>query len=245
MKSVVVLQRHVDAETLDHLAPDDPAAQRSRRDLQRVHRAMGTRRVVLPALRDAVAAATGTPRVLELGAGDGTLLLAAARAGAPWPRAVELTLLDRQPLLSPTSVAGYAQAGWSARAQVVDVADWVHDAAADALPRWTLIVATLFLHHFDEVALRALLAAVARRCDRFLACEPRRSPVALAGSHLIGALGANAVTRHDAVLSVRAGFAGRELSALWPDAERPRWRLDERAAPPFSHCLHATRDGAA
>ena len=32
----------------------------------------------------------------------------------------------------------------------------------------------------------------------------------------VGAIGANAVTRHDAPASVRAGFHGAELSRLWP-----------------------------
>jgi hypothetical protein len=45
------------------------------------------------------------------------------------------------------------------------------------------------------------------------------------------------VTRHDAVVSVRAGFSGRELSQLWPRA--PGWRLDERPQAPFSHLFTA------
>jgi hypothetical protein len=47
------------------------------------------------------------------------------------------------------------------------------------------------------------------------------------------------VTRHDAVLSVRAGFAGRELSALWPSADG--WKLEERRAGLFSHLFVAHR----
>ena len=51
---------------------------------------------------------------------------------------------------------------------------------------------------------------------RCAACEPRRSRFALGASHLIFFLGANAVTRNDGVLSVRAGFIGNELGAAWP-----------------------------
>jgi hypothetical protein len=47
------------------------------------------------------------------------------------------------------------------------------------------------------------------------------------------------VTRHDAVISVRAGFAGRELSALWPD--RDRWLVIEGPAGRFSHRFVAQR----
>jgi hypothetical protein len=49
-------------------------------------------------------------------------------------------------------------------------------------------------------------------------------------------LGCNAVTRHDAVVSVRAGFAGKELSAAWPPGA---WQLEERVAWPFTHLFVA------
>jgi len=47
------------------------------------------------------------------------------------------------------------------------------------------------------------------------------------------------VTRHDAVASVRAGFRGTELSALWPDAKDHAWILRERGVFPFTHALVA------
>lgn len=232
-------------ELLDGLDPADPAAQHSRRDLQRVHRVMGTRGTVLRALRAMpIARARILPlRVLELGAGDGSLMLGVARAlSARWP-AVSLTLIDRQPLLSQATVDDYAALGWSVRTQVADVNDW---ASGDALaylprtvPRWDLIVANLFLHHFQTAQLRALMAAIATRSENFFACEPRRALLAWAGSHLVGALGANQVTREDAVLSVHAGFNGEELSALWPRAVTG-WTLAEYRAGLFSHCLRAS-----
>ena len=110
------LPRRVEAETLDGLAVDDPAAQRSRRDLRRIHRAMGTQAIVTTALRHLLGARPeGAPlRVLELGAGDGQLMLGVGRSlansAAPSPR-VELTLLDRQRLVSPATIAGYAEIG--------------------------------------------------------------------------------------------------------------------------------------
>jgi len=178
--------------------------------------------------------------VLELGAGDGTLLLgvAAGLAGA-WPP-VALTLLDRQRVAERATLDRYAALGWSARVEVVDVLDWA--AAREDAPRWDLIVANLFIHHFEGRQLAALLAAIAARTDRFLACEPRRARLALGASHLIGALGANAVTREDAVLSVRAGFRDAELTRLWPGAPED-WTLEEYPAALFSHCLRATRRG--
>jgi hypothetical protein len=56
---------------------------------------------------------------------------------------------------------------------------------------------------------------------------------------MLGLIGANAVTRHDAAVSVRAGFQGGELSALWP--ADPRWRLRECRAGLFSHLFLAQR----
>ena len=81
----------------------------------------------------------------------------------------------------------------------------------------------------------------ARRADALVACEPRRSRFALAASHLVAFLGANAVTRRDAVLSVRAGFVADELGRAWPDAG---WQLDEYEDGPFTHCFCARRDAA-
>ena len=213
--------------------------------------------------------------MLELGAGDGSLLLGVARSlradrpreaqsgphaeaarpiGAdaqrvaevqPRQPAVRLTLLDRQRLLTPESIADYAALDWQAEAQTADVLAWAAGSPGVALlprdaPRWDLIVANLFLHHFEGPALARLLVAIAERSDRVLICEPRRSRLALAGSHLIGALGVNAVTREDAVSSVRAGFTGDELGALWP-AQVPGWQVREYAAGLFSHCLLAAR----
>ncbi len=238
--------RIVVPEVLDGLNANDPAAQRSRRDLQRIHRVMGTRGIVLRALRTLpIRCASNRPlQILELGAGDGSLMLSVARGlNREWP-SVALTLLDLQDLLTANTVADYAAVGWQVGAKVDDVLPWAErsdaDCLPDAAPRWDLIIANLFLHHFQTPQLTTLLAAIAARSTHFFACEPRRAKLALAGSHLIGALGVNAVTREDAVLSVRAGFRGNEISALWPTSA-PEWQLREYSAGLFSHCLIASR----
>ena len=235
--------RRVDAEALDDLAVDDPLAVASRRDLLRVHRIMQTRSILVGALRDWGRTAQVPLKVLELGCGDGRLMLRTAGVLAPhWPP-VDLTLLDRQPLVTSGTIAGYAELGWKAVALTADVLDWAGERQPAAGPRFDIIIANLFLHHFTQAPLQRILGAVAARAQRFLACEPRRSWLALAGSHAVGALGANAVTRQDAVLSVHAGFRAQELSGLWP-GEASAWRLDEHAAGPFSHCFKARRAGA-
>lgn len=242
------MPRVVAAETLDHLATDDPVARRSRRDLVRVHRAMGTRSMVCRGWQALVSPqrVAAPLRILELGAGDGTLLLGVARSmAARWPQ-VQLSLLDRQDIATPATLAGFAALGWSAQVLVADALAWAArplDAASGRPARWDLITTSLFLHHFEAGPLDLLLAAVAARTDRFFACEPRRSWRALAGSHLVGAIGANRVTREDAVLSVHAGFCGGEISARWPQASGP-WQLHESAAGLFSHCFSAQRAAA-
>jgi hypothetical protein len=95
------------------------------------------------------------------------------------------------------------------------------------------------MHHFSSGELTLLLEEVAARTRVFLCCEPRRAALPLAGSHLVGLLGAGPVTRRDAVSSVRAGFRSQELSDLWPDSKD--WVLDEYAAGLFSHCFLAIR----
>ena len=242
---MTTMPRRVDVEVLDGLEPTDPAAERSRRDLRHIHRAMGTRSILLRALRQLRPPGPDAPtfRVLELGAGDGTLMLGVAQVMAPWWPPVELTLLDRQSLVDGETVAGFARLGWSTGVDVVDALDWAdassgHRLGVNGAARWDLIIANLFLHHFEGAQLAAQLGAVAPGSKRFVAGEPRRDWIALAGSHLVGAIGAGEVTRTDAVLSVHAGFRGNELSAQWA-AQGADWRVREYRAGPFTHCFCA------
>lgn len=254
MNGLMIIPRIVAIEVLDTLAADDPEAKRSRRDLQRVHRMMRTRAILTQALHFFLASRRlktpmRTPlRILELGAGDGSLMLGVARDLAPtWPP-VELTLLDRQNLVGRETIRRYAELGWSAVPNIADVHDWAAETidtrpienTAEAGGRWDLIVANLFLHHFEGLQLAALFDAITRRSNCFLACEPRRDWFALAGSHLAGVIGAGAVTREDAVLSVYAGFRDKEITALWP-ANSDKWQVHECSVGLFSHCFSAER----
>jgi hypothetical protein len=242
--------REVVAEILDELAADHPDARRSRRDLQRLHRAMGTRSIFVREWGALLRSQAGADplRVLEIGAGDGTLMLGVAQALGAGRRPIELTLLDRQDLVADETRDRYARLGWAVKTRIADITDWVASHAGGAAqgarePRWNLIVAHLFLHHFEDEVLALLLGAAGDRTDGFVAIEPRRSLVALGASHLVGALGVNFVTRTDAVRSVRAGFRGAELTALWP-GRGGDWTLRERPAGFFSHCFCAFRIGA-
>jgi SAM-dependent methyltransferase len=223
------LLRRVEPEWLDELPAEDPRAQRSRRDLVRINALMGNARIVAGELRQALPL-----RVAEIGAGDGAFL--AQLAGVLPAGKVEATLLDRQDAVSRRAAEALAARGWVARSVRADVFDWLDDPAA---PTFDAIVANLFLHHFEAERLAAMLALIARRTRVFVACEPRRSGMALLGARSLGAIGCNDVSRHDAVVSVRAGFSGNEISKLWPRSGG--WSLKEEARGLFSHLFVARR----
>jgi hypothetical protein len=211
------MERVLAPEILDSLPADDPRARRSRADLRRINVLMGNARHLARELPADVRT------LLDLGAGDGAFAQRIARDG------MEITLLDR--------------VSFSSAARTFNrVTDDAHAFLEKTSQRYDAIIANLFLHHLERDALRGLLERVERRTGLFIACEPQRSRMAYAASRLTWLIGASAVTRHDAVASVRAGFAGQELSALWPRSGD--WTLSERAAPPFSHLFVARRHAA-
>jgi hypothetical protein len=233
------MHRVVEPELLDNLPPEDLRAVGSRADLQRLNIIMGHTGILSRAFRSEIAEASFRARPLrlvELGAGDGTFLLRLAHRSAPVGVIAEVTLLDRQNLVSVETRRAFAALNWSVKTATIDALAWLKPSA----PAVEVMLANLFLHHFPDDLLRALLRLVAARTNFFVACEPRRSPLALAASRWIRLIGCNVITQHDAVRSVRAGFLGRELSALWPKGDQ--WRLSEQPAGLFSHCFIAKRN---
>jgi hypothetical protein len=229
------MQRMVEPELLDTLAPDDPRAIRSRADLRRINRLMGTPSL-LGNMLDAMLQDSLPTRLVELGAGDGMLLLRLAqRRARQWPK-ITLGVLDLQPVVSEETLAGYRELGWHVEVIHSDVFDWLAQPQVEAAP---IVLANLFMHHFDGQRLQALLTGIANRAHAFVCLEPRRSGFALLGSRLLGVIGCNDVTRHDAVTSVRAGFNAHDISAQWPNPDA--WNLQESAAGLFSHRFLATR----
>jgi len=227
------MERRVEPELLDELAADDPRATRSRRDLQRLNFLMGHVGIVARALRDS--SPEPPRRIVELGAGDGTFLLAVAnRLSRHW-HDVQAVLVDQQEIVGDRTRDGFRALGWKIETIRADVFDWL---ARDSETNVDCIVTNLFLHHFVELRLRKLLSLAAGRTHCFVACEPRRAPTVRGFSSLLGLMGCNDVTKHDAVVSACAGFVGKELSALWPADNS--WRIHEKEAWLFSHCLIAT-----
>ncbi len=233
------MKRLVQPELLDTLPPDDPRAARSRRDLRRINWWMNNPAIMARALQDHLP--QPPQKITELGAGDGHFLLqvtqkirawqASSRSSSAPPLA---TLLDLQKNVAPETLAAFAKAGWHAEAVVADVFDWSPAAGANGV-----VVANLFLHHFEDGRLAELLRKFSQTAKLFVAIEPRRSVLASVAGKLLWLIGCNDVTRHDAVISIHAGFAGREISALWPDVQN--WHLTERRAGLFSHLFVARR----
>ena len=229
------IPRRIEPEWLDELPPGDPRAIKSRRDLRRINALMTNVTCVARELTRSFR--HGSPRTIaEIGAGDGRFMLRLAERTATRWKDVHVVLLDRQDIVSARTHEEFVSMGWQAEAVTADVFEWLAQ-SADRV--FDVIIANLFLHHFDTARLTLLLSLAAQRARTFIACEPRRSGLALVGSHLLGIVGCNDVSRHDAVVSVRAGFDGRELSALWPATRA--WTLRERAHGLFSHCFVASR----
>jgi hypothetical protein len=227
--------RILEPEWLDSLPAEDNRAARSREDLRRMNRLLGHSRILQKFLRY-------HPQpvrcLVELGAGDGTLLLRLARELAPvWGR-VRVRAIDRQPCFTSKTVDAFARLGWSLELIKDDVSEGLARLDSED-PAETVMIANLFLHHFSDEELRLLFLQSAAACSLFVACEPRRSSWALGASRCLGVLGCSHVTRHDGVASVRAGFTERELSALWP--AQASWELHEGCARVFSHFFAARR----
>lgn len=224
--------RRVEAEWLDELPAGDPRAIRSRKDLVRVNTLMSNPGIVASELDARLR--PGAVNVAEIGAGDGAFALRVVRRMRRGEGSI--TLLDRATQPDGECLGRFRAASWQAASIRADVFAWLRDPRT---PRFDAIFANLFLHHFEPDRLADLLRLIASRTRLFVACEPRRSRTALLGSQLLGFVGCNDVTRHDAVTSVHAGFRDAELCDLW--SERIGWRLAERPRGLFSHAFVAER----
>jgi len=200
--------RIVQPELLDSLPDDHPDAQHCRRDLRLTNFAMGNfrwfRRTLPPRLRPG-------DRVLELGAGGGEL----AQALRPWIS--HYTGLDR----CPPSARWPATWAWLRG----DLRAFAH---YDEHP---VVLGNLIFHHLTTGELRALGSEFSQHARLVLASEPARrrryQTLFDAGAAL---LGGSHVTRHDARVSIAAGFLDDELpAALGLDARDWDWHCTTTA----------------
>ncbi|HEX3719624.1 MAG TPA: methyltransferase domain-containing protein [Verrucomicrobiae bacterium] len=226
------MNRLVAAEWLDELPPADRLAIGSRRDLRLLNFFMGNRAQMQNSLLK-LFPEKPPRRLVELGAGDGTFLLGLARMLRRRWQGLEVTLVDRQPAISSAIRRGIEECGWTAKIATADVFDWL---ATER--QFDCVITNLFLHHFSPAELARLLTLISGSTAGFVSCEPRRSTAGLFTGRLLWLIGCNSITRHDAPISVRAGFRAHELSALWP---RDGWQLRESRAGLFTHLFTAKK----
>jgi hypothetical protein len=227
--------RCVKPELLDALPPIDPLAQGSRRDLVLLNKLMGHAGLLRQTWHEAEAE-SWAEQIVDLGSGDGMLALSLVRKIAHGSILKRVVLVDRQPIISEASRKAFLELGLELEIVEANVFDWL---GHEPLTAHTFTTANLFLHHFEPKLLRGLLDLIASTTNAFAACEPRRSALPLLASKMIGLIGCNAVTRHDALISVQAGFITDELSRIWPAGGE--WHCIEREAGLFTHLFLATR----
>ena len=189
---MVIVNRLVAPEILDELDPADKRAVRSRRDLRLVNWFMRGESWVVRELKKM----QGVRRVVDLGAGDGSLGAAIIEELPD----LEVTCVDLVP--RPKNLDDRIT-WWSG-----DVFDY------ERYDETTVVVANLFLHHLVSSELQKLGAKI-HGVRGVLAAEPYRAGVSLMMSRCLLPF-VNDVTRHDMMVSIRAGFRqgelGRELS---------------------------------
>jgi len=227
--------RIVEPELLDELPPQDPRALRSRRDLRLLNFGMRHPSMMAAALLKNLRN-TDAPRIVELGAGDGHFLLAVAkRLRSKWP-AAEATLVDRLDSFDPEIGKRFNSLGWRVGTEKKTAIEWLRQSPPGTA---NAIICNLFLHQFQTAELADMLQLAARSTGLLVALEPSRSWLSRLTGGLLWVIGCGPVTRHDAGISIRAGFDKRELSEIWPDKQN--WSLTERPAGLFSHLFIARR----
>ena len=199
------VRRSLRPEILDELDATDARALRSRRDLRLVNHFMrGEAWIARQITR-----MDGIERVVELGAGEGHLA-AELKRRMPQAEVVALDLAPRPQHLDERVI------WWQG-----NVLDY------ECYDSGTMVVANLFLHHLTESEL-GRLGAIIRGSYGLLAAEPHRGQVGMVLGRCLFPF-VNDVTRHDMLVSIRAGFRPRELAGFlhtngeWQWSEQRGW----------------------
>jgi hypothetical protein len=229
------VNRVVEREWLDELPADDPRARQSRHDIQRINLLSGHDRIIARALAEAFDD-DAPENIVDLGAGNGRLLLSVVRRLSKRWKNVSVTLVDRVNGFDPQIREEFSKLGWRAEIEVVDALTWLRSMEEK---KGGAVVANHFFHQIEDADLAEAFQLLESSARTVIAAEPRRGPWPLLCSKLVWLVGSAPVTRYDAPISVRAGFRGRELSALWPD--KTNSQLVERPAGWFSHLFVARK----
>jgi len=204
------MQRLVEPEIIDQLPPDHPDVVRSRRDLKMINFLMGNERWIARKIH--LHPEARSRGVLEIGAGEGTLLKRLARKYPGTP----LCGCDLAP-----RPAGLPEAiAWGQR----DVLDVLAGATEGGI-----LAANLFLHHFEDEELPRF-APLLEKFEVIAVNEPFRTQQTITDARIMLPFVGRA-TKHDMLVSIRGGFTHGELprllgldSALWQISEETTWR---------------------
>lgn len=201
--------RVVEPEIIDQLPPDHPDVIRSRRDLKAINFLMGNERWI--ARQVARFAGARNQGVLEIGAGEGTLL---ERLAGRYPR-IPLTACD----LAPRPPGLPARIAWDQRDAFESLS---------SVPGG-ILAANLFLHHFEDVELERFRPHM-EKFEVICINEPYRTPRTITDAKFILPFVGRA-TKHDMIVSIRAGFLPGELperlglnTPIWKVREETSWR---------------------
>lgn len=204
---LTAMQRVVEPEIIDELPPGHPDVIRSRKDLKVINFLMGNERWI--ARQIGSFAAGCSQGVIEIGAGEGTLLDRLAKRHPALP----LTGCD----LAPRPVGLDERIAWDRR----DVFESLAAASGG------ILAANLFLHHFGDKELEAFRPHLAK-FDVICINEPHRTPRTIADARLLLPFVGRA-TKHDMIVSIRAGFLRGELPERL-GLVAPQWRVREETS---------------
>ncbi len=202
---------------------DDPAVDRDQLDrslrfIRAINRRLGGTAAALGHLRRWSA---GWPpgeviRIIDLGTGSADIPLAIVRWARTGGLRVQVTAIDSHPTtldLAREYVKGALGAGGHpdielVRADALSLMDRFDPAAFDYAH------AGMFLHHLDDIEVMTVLRVMDRLTTRGVIWNDLvRAPVEAVAVRLL-TLGGSAIVRHDALVSVAAGFTRREVLDL-------------------------------
>jgi SAM-dependent methyltransferase len=199
-------RRATEGELLDEGVPDEEAL-RSLGDIRFVNRWLGNRarlgRVVGPYLRS-----SADPRLLDVGCGSADIPAHLLRSAPPRTVAVGVDIKMLHLAAGPPEVR-------RVRADV---------RALPFRPRsFDVVLASLFLHHFDAPEVAAVLRGLFALTRRALVINDlRRARVPYVfGRAAFPLLFRSPVSVEDGLLSIRRGFTGGELEAAFAEAGIP------------------------
>ena len=192
-------QRELRNELLDELDPANPKAKRSRQDLRRINLFMGNMRWIKKEIQQVLNQTNTKLNVIEIGSGDGQFLESLKHN-------IDLNLIGIDIQSKPQSISSEIEWIQEDILQINDIPLNNSDPVA--------VICNLILHHFTDDQLFKI-GKLLSKANHIIINEPSRRFIPLIMGYLAFPL-LGQVTRHDMIVSIRAGFRGRELLKFFP-----------------------------